>query len=58
MKALWSEGPNCSHNVSQKVKRIRCFSEKRLPVILLTRTVRGFGLSGEVLGDGILNVGA
>ena len=23
-----SDRPNCSHNVSQKVKRIRCFSEK------------------------------
>ena len=27
MRALWSERPNCSHNVSQKVKRIRCFSD-------------------------------
>ena len=27
MRALWSERPNCSHNVSQKIKRIRCFSE-------------------------------
>ena len=27
MRALWSDRPNCSHNVSQKVKRIRCFSE-------------------------------
>ena len=26
MRALWSDRPNCSHNVSQKVKRIRCFS--------------------------------
>ena len=23
MRALWSDRPNCSHNVSQKVKRIR-----------------------------------
>ena len=29
MRALWSERRNCSHNVSQKVKRIRRFSEKR-----------------------------
>ena len=27
MRALWSDRPNCSHNVSQKVKRIRCLSE-------------------------------
>ena len=27
MRALWSGRPNCSHNVSQKVKRIRRFSE-------------------------------
>ena len=27
MRALWSDRPNCSHNVSQKVKRIRRFSE-------------------------------
>ena len=27
MRALWSDRPNCSHNVSQKVKRIRRFSD-------------------------------
>ena len=27
MRALWSDRPNCSHNVSQKVKRIRRFPE-------------------------------
>ena len=27
MRALWSDRPNCSHNVSQKVKRIRHVSE-------------------------------
>ena len=27
MRALCSDRPNCSHNVSQKVKRIRRFSE-------------------------------
>ena len=27
MRALWSDRQNYSHNVSQKVKRIRCFSE-------------------------------
>ena len=27
MRALWSDRQNCSHNVSQKVKRIRRFSE-------------------------------
>ena len=29
MRALWSDRPKCSHNVSQKVKRISCLSEKR-----------------------------
>ena len=29
MRALWSDRQNCSHNVSQKVKRIRRFSELR-----------------------------
>ena len=28
MRALWSDRQNCSHNVSQKVKRIRRFSEE------------------------------
>ena len=27
MRALWSDRQNCSHNVSQKVKRIRRFSD-------------------------------
>ena len=30
MRALWSDRQNCSHNVSQNVKRIRHFSEKGL----------------------------
>ena len=29
MRALWSDRPYCSHNVSQKVKRIRRLSEQR-----------------------------
>ena len=29
MRALWSDRPHCSHNVSQKVKRIKRFSELR-----------------------------
>ena len=29
MRALWSDRPNCSHNRSQKVKRIRRFSDSR-----------------------------
>ena len=29
MRALWSDRPNCSHNVSQKVKRIRRVSDYR-----------------------------
>ena len=28
MRALWSDRQNCSHNVSQKVKRIRRVSDK------------------------------
>ena len=27
MRAVWSDRPNCSHNVSQKVKRIGRFSD-------------------------------
>ena len=27
MRALWSDRPNCSHSVSQKVKRIKRFSD-------------------------------
>ena len=27
MRALWSDRPNCSHNVSQKLERIRRFSD-------------------------------
>ena len=33
MRALWSERPNCSHNVSQKVKRIRRLSDLLGPVL-------------------------
>ena len=28
MRALWLDRPNCSHNVSQKVKRIRRLSDQ------------------------------
>ena len=43
MRALWSDRPNCSHSVSQKVKRIRRFSE--------------FGENfGESFGNFVLNV--
>ena len=34
MRALWSDRPNCSHNVSQKVKRIRRVSELRANFVL------------------------
>ena len=30
MRALWSDRPKCSHNVSHNVKRIRRFSETKL----------------------------
>ena len=29
MRALWSDRQNCSHNVSQKVRRIRRFWEEQ-----------------------------
>ena len=35
MRALWSDRQNCSHNVSQKVKRIRGVSENKDPKNLL-----------------------
>ena len=40
MRALWSDRPNCSHNVSQKVKRIRCFSEGYLKMAFFTARCR------------------
>ena len=43
MRALWSDRPNCSHNVSQKVKRIRCFSDfSREPKLNFWRGCFGF----------------
>ena len=33
MRALWSDRQNCSHNVSQKVKRIRRFSDSSQPLL-------------------------
>ena len=41
MRALWSDRPNCSHNVSQKVKRIRCFSD--LPNLLCNLATGKYG---------------
>ena len=29
MRALWSDRQHCSHSVSQKVKRIKCFSDRK-----------------------------
>ena len=34
MRAIWSDRPNCSHNVSQKVKRIRRVSEKKARIFV------------------------
>ena len=43
MRALWSDRPNCSHNVSQKVKRIRRFSEvcTKKPLTRVSKPVPG-----------------
>ena len=47
MRALWSDRQNCSHNVSQKVKRIGLFSEKKN-----TENREGtVALSGMALGE-------
>ena len=45
MRALWSDRPNCSHNVSQKVKRIRRVSEQSL-----SRTLRVMGVRAKSRG--------
>ena len=42
MRTLWSDRPNCSHNVSQKVKRIRRFSEKCPPSLTLLKQTLPF----------------
>ena len=44
MRALWSERPNCSHNVSQKVKCIRCFSDLQRAFLNISC---GLGLFGD-----------
>ena len=43
MRALWSDRPNCSHNVSQKVKRIRRLSDLDMPLDLDVALVRSTG---------------
>ena len=48
MRALWSDRPNCSHNVSQKVKRIRRFSDLRG---LLQRHPNGTETNGHQNAD-------
>ena len=35
MRALWSDRQNCSHNVSQEVKRIRRLSDKHTTAIVI-----------------------
>ena len=40
MRALWSDRQNCSHNVSQKVKRIRHLSDKK-PFTRVSQRVMG-----------------
>ena len=50
MRAFWSVRPNCSHNVSQKVKHIRRFSE--FPEKCSWRTFGYFLISFSVRGRG------
>ena len=40
MRALWSDRPNCSHNVSQKVKRIKRFSDQT-PIFAALQVPKG-----------------
>ena len=48
MRALWSDRPNCSHNVFQKVERIKRFSE--------THTVTPPLVAGRLMVNCLLNV--
>ena len=50
MRALWSDRPTCSHNVSQKVKHIRRFSDFKNPLeaLVLLGVARGL-LQGRPL---------
>ena len=49
MRALWSDRPNCSHNVSQKVKRIRHFSD----CCFFFQCPFGLSCGLGVVGDGL-----
>ena len=39
MRALWSSKQNCSHNVAQKLKRIRRFSDQEILSAILERNM-------------------
>ena len=43
MRALWSDRPNCSHNVSQKVKRIRRVSDMENKEPIKKEHIKEFG---------------
>ena len=43
MRARWSERPNCSHNMPQKVKRIRRLSEHVVGLFAVVVNVRALG---------------
>ena len=48
MRALWSDRQNCSHNVSQKVQRIRRVSENRFKIKFGGEAWSGIGPEGSV----------
>ena len=50
MRALWSDRQNCSHNVSQQVERVRCFSELFFEICLSARFGWGFGIENGEAG--------
>ena len=57
MRALWSDRPSCSHNVSQKVKRIRRLSDFSLRQMtgcgqMGVKLIIGGGGSKIVVGEG------
>ena len=59
MRALWSDRPNCSHNVSQEVKRMRRFSDSKVRAIELMQTVLGHHPNSKRNADGVRsNLGA
>ena len=54
MRALWSDRHNCSHNVSQKVKRIRSSSDNSCKMATISRhlspPISRWGKNGFIWG--------